>query len=187
MLLGSLVNDLHELSIADSGTLSMKMEPLNAYATLQEALKVFAARFSRSEIDMELEPEPVAPPVVSADRERLLQVFSNILENTLRYTEAPGKLRIGHKVGPGQIRISFEDSKPGVPDDALERLFDRLYRVDDSRNRKQGGSGLGLAICRSIVEGFNGEIHAYHSSLGGVKIELTLPLIRTSGQGGHHA
>jgi two-component system sensor histidine kinase BaeS len=187
MLLGSLVNDLHELSVADSGTFAMKMEPVDVHATLRETVKVFVPRFSSAGVDIDLDREPGVPQMVSADRERLIQVFSNILENSLRYTEAPGRLRIVHETMDGSVRISFEDSSPGVPDEALERLFDRLYRVEGSRNRRQGGTGLGLAICRSMVEGFNGEIRAYHSSLGGVRIEITLPLMPPAGRGGHRA
>jgi two-component system sensor histidine kinase BaeS len=103
-------------------------------------------------------------------------LFSNILENTLRYTDPPGRLKIWHAHTDTRIRINFEDSKPGVPDESLDRIFDRLYRVDQSRSRRGGGTGLGLAICKSIVEMFNGEIKAFSSSLGGVRIEITLPL-----------
>ena len=79
---------------------------------------------------------------------------------------------------PGKkVRIEWYDSKPGVTDDNLEHLFDRLYRVDSSRNRKEGGSGLGLAICRNIVEAHEGSIRADHSELGGLKLIIELPCL----------
>jgi two-component system sensor histidine kinase BaeS len=72
--------------------------------------------------------------------------------------------------------IEIADSAPGVPDQALPRLFDRLFRVDKSRSRVLGGSGLGLSICRNIVMMHNGQIEAGHSGLGGLLIRVRLPL-----------
>ena len=72
--------------------------------------------------------------------------------------------------------IDIEDSAPGVPDSQLDRLFDRLYRVEGSRNRSTGGAGLGLAICRNIALAHEGSIEALHSPLGGIWMRITLPL-----------
>jgi two-component system sensor histidine kinase BaeS len=74
------------------------------------------------------------------------------------------------------------DSKPGVDDRDLPRLFDRLFRVDASRNRATGGSGLGLAICSAIVEAHGGAIGAHHSELGGVEISVQLPAAGTNNE-----
>ena len=76
----------------------------------------------------------------------------------------------------GWAVIHFQDSAPGVPEDELERLFERLYRVESSRNRNSGGAGLGLSICRNIVEAHGGTISAQTSPLGGVGITVRLPL-----------
>lgn len=179
MLLNSLVNDLNELSMADTGNLSMNIEQVHVLEVLQEVLKVNESRFSQAGISMEADPGLSTDIILSADRDRLFQVFSNILENTLRYTEPPGRLKVWQQSTGTQVHIFFEDSKPGIPDSSLERIFDRLYRVDQSRSRKEGGSGLGLAICRSILELLGGGIRAEHSSLGGLKIEVTLPLTKT--------
>jgi two-component system sensor histidine kinase BaeS len=73
------------------------------------------------------------------------------------------------------VRLVVRDAGPGVPDDALPRLFDRLYRVAPDRNRGSGGAGLGLAICRSIVEAHGGTIAARRSATGGLEIEVRLP------------
>ena len=70
----------------------------------------------------------------------------------------------------------MEDSKPGVSEDDLSEIFERLYRIESSRSRETGGSGLGLAICKSLIEAHNGRIYAQHSSLGGIKIIIELPL-----------
>jgi two-component system sensor histidine kinase BaeS len=110
--------------------------------------------------------------LIVADADRLKQIFSNLLENTLRYVEVPGVLKISLEVGSGELLVSFEDSGPGVPEESLALLFDRLYRVDRARSREHGGSGLGLAICKSIVESFGGKIEASHSPAGGLKVSM---------------
>ena len=95
--------------------------------------------------------------LILADPDWLKQVFSNLLENTLRYPKVPGVLKISFEVGSGEFSASFEDSGGEVPEESLALLFDRLYRVDRARSREHGGSGLGLAICKSIVESFGGK------------------------------
>jgi two-component system sensor histidine kinase BaeS len=111
-----------------------------------------------------------------ADAGRLKQLFSNLLENTLRYADAPGTLIIGQEMAANRLLFYFEDSGPGVPEESLERLFDRLYRVDRSRSRAKGGSGLGLSICKSIINALGGEIRAINGKSGGLRIEVELPL-----------
>ena len=109
------------------------------------------------------------------DENRIIQLFDNLFQNTCRYTDDGGELVVSIVQKEKKIIIEWYDSKPGVTDDNLEHLFDRLYRVDSSRNRKQGGSGLGLAICRNIVEAHEGTIRADHSELGGLKLIIELP------------
>ena len=116
--------------------------------------------------------------MVLADRNRLAQVFVNLFENSIRYTYSPGTLRIRAEADQNRVRLSFDDSPPGVPEEALDKLFDRLYRLDPSRSRKGGGSGLGLAICKSLVESWGGGIRAMPSSLGGLTVEIVLPRTR---------
>lgn len=176
MLLNSLVNDLHELSMADMNNLSMNLGEVHVMEVLQEVIKANESRFSQAGIYIEADPGIDARVVLVADEDRLFQLFSNILENTLRYTEKPGRLKVWQLCAEKHVHINFEDTKPGVADSELDRIFDRLYRVDQSRSRRMGGSGLGLAICRSIVESLGGDIRALHSSLGGLRIEVILPL-----------
>jgi len=124
-------------------------------------------------IENNLENQP--PITIIGDAGRLQQLFSNLVENTLRYADAPGILKIGQECTANRWIFFFEDSGPGVPEGALDRLFDRLYRVDRSRSRALGGSGLGLSICKSIVNALGGEIRASNGYLGGLRIEVELP------------
>ncbi len=79
--------------------------------------------------------------------------------------------------------LHIEDSGPGVPDESVERLFDRLYRVDHARTRARGGSGLGLTICKSIVEVHGGKISAANGQSGGLRFDIELPLISDKNPG----
>lgn len=174
--LSKIVNDLHELSLADSGGLAINKVPVDAVAVLKETLGLFNQSFvdNRIAIENNLENQPA---IIIGDASRLQQLFSNLLENTLRYADTPGVLKIGQKRAQNRLIVFFEDSGPGVPKEALEQLFDRLYRVDRSRSRTLGGSGLGLSICKSIVTALGGEIQATNGDSGGLRVEVALPLI----------
>ena len=174
--LSKLVNDLHELSLADAGVLSFKKERIDPRAILEEALGHFEQSFAEKHIAIEKNRIHLPPVFVLGDAGRLKQLFSNLLENALRYADAPGALIIGQEMVANRLLFYFEDSGPGVPEETLERLFDRLYRVDRSRSRAKGGSGLGLSICKSIIHALGGEIRAINGKSGGLRIEVELPL-----------
>jgi two-component system sensor histidine kinase BaeS len=101
----------------------------------------------------------------------------------VRYTDVPGRIAVGLRRAGERVVIDWEDTAPGVPAAELSRLTERLYRVEGSRSRAGGGSGLGLAIARAIVEGHGGTLEARASGLGGLKIEISLPVYR--GANGH--
>ena len=121
---------------------------------------------------------PLEPVFVRADASRLTQVISNLLENSIRYTDGPGTLQSTITCSRNFVEICLEDSAPGVPPHAHALLFDRLYRVDLARSRAHGGSGLGLSICKALLAAHDGEIHAMPSAWGGLKIVIQLPLIK---------
>ena len=173
--LAGLVTDLHELSVSDEGRLTVDLERVDVAALLREVLDQSAARLASA--GLSLSTDIAASPVEAlVDTKRLEQLFANLIENTLRYTNAPGKLNVSCRQQGRNVAIEFSDSQPGVPEAALERLFDRLYRVDASRSRETGGSGLGLAICEAIVAAHEGHIEARHSPLGGVTVAISLPI-----------
>jgi two-component system sensor histidine kinase BaeS len=175
--LNKIVNDLHELSLADAGMLFIKKEPVDCVRVLNETLRLFKLRFDQKQITVESSLQNQRPITVAGDSDRLQQLFSNLIENTLRYADSPATLKIGHERTANRLLLFFEDSGPGVPEASLAKLFDRLYRVDKSRSRTQGGTGLGLSICKSIVTAFGGEIRAANAADGGLRIEIELPLV----------
>lgn len=173
--LNRLVEDLYQLSLSDLGTLTFRKEDTDIIEVLRESEESYREEFGRKGI-MLTEDFVNKGIKVFADGERLNQLFSNLFENSMRYTDAGGQLIIRLACRDGQAVIEFEDSAPGVQEGELDRLFDRLYRVEASRSRSSGGAGLGLAICKNIVEAHAGTISAHPSSFGGVMIRVTLPL-----------
>jgi len=143
------------------------------------AVQGFTPRLMEKSIALQLDM-PAAPSqetMVKGDAQRLRQVMQNLLENTLRYTDAGGTLRVHvHQDGDWQ-QIDVQDSAPGVPEAMLPRIFDRLFRVDASRSRAQGGAGLGLSLCQTIIAAHGGTIEARHSPLGGLWIAIRLPIL----------
>ena len=107
-----------------------------------------------------------------------MQLFNNLLENSLRYTDSGGQVLIRTALDAQNIVLEFADSGPGVTDEQLARLCERFYRTEGSRNRASGGSGLGLAICANIVTAHGGKLNVGHSPFGGVSIKVELPLER---------
>jgi two-component system sensor histidine kinase BaeS len=174
--ISKLVEDLHLLSMADSDRLHFRRQWIAPRAILEKALASFGTRLERHRITVALALEGREDVRIRGDADRLEQVFTNILENTCRYVPSPARLNISLRSDETFVYLLFEDSGSGVPPEALPRLFDRLYRVDSSRNRDSGGSGLGLSICRHIVENHKGRIWAGNSSMGGLTIGIKLPL-----------
>lgn len=183
--LGALVEDLRYLSLADQDALPCHMERVNPSALISDMVRTYSPRFISAGIELTWRPDQSKSQensdiFIQGDSKRLRQLLHNLLENSLRYTHGNGRCQIqlrqsmNHK--PESVEIIISDSAPGVPDAALPRLFDRLYRVDSSRNRQRGGSGLGLAIVKSIVEAHGGTIQASHSSDGGLQLSIKLPL-----------
>lgn len=169
-----LVEDLRLLSLSDLGALTCRKEPVQLAEIIEDVLAV--GRTAIAEKRLEVQASVDGSIRVEADADRLAQVFSNLLQNTLRYSESPAKLVIHAELDGTNARIEWEDSPPGVPDSDLHRLTERLYRADESRTRASGGTGLGLSIVKAIVDAHGGRMQAGHSSLGGLRWSIWLPL-----------
>ena len=178
MGLGKLVNDLHLISMADSKNLPLNLEAITLFDLVDQCLEAIFIRFEQQQITIQTDWEKEDQLKVRADANLLRRVFSNLFENTLQYTDSPGTLSISHDIKKNWLTLVIEDSPPGVPDNCLNYIFDRLYRVEQSRNRSLGGSGLGLSIARQIIQKHEGTIEASCSTLGGLRVTIELPLIK---------
>ncbi|MER3383494.1 two-component system sensor histidine kinase BaeS [Pectobacterium aroidearum] len=172
--LTKLVDDLHQLTLSDRGALAYRKTSVDIVQILQIAIAAFHERFQKKQITLTTELPTQAD--VFGDPDRLSQLFNNLLENSLRYTDEQGQLAIKLVQQHKRWAIIWQDSAPGVTDEQLMLIFERFYREESSRNRASGGSGLGLAICNNIVEAHSGRLYAEHSPLGGVMITIELPL-----------
>ena len=170
-----LVDDLHELARADSHALGLRLELVRPQDILAEVVSRLEPRGAARGLRVECESAEGTGAAALADPDRLRQVFGNLMENAIRYTDPGGTIRVREGRAPGTVLLVVEDSAPGVPDSKLPRLFERFFRVDSSRSRGSGGSGLGLAICRAIVEAHDGTISAAASPLGGLAVTVALP------------
>jgi two-component system sensor histidine kinase BaeS len=169
-----LVEDLRLLSLSDLGALTYHKERSHPAEVIEDCL---AAQHSAiAEKPLTVETHLDAQLTLHADADRLTQVFGNLLQNTLRYTDTPARLRITLQRQDNAAVLCWEDSAPGVPPEDLPHLTDRLYRVDGSRARSSGGTGLGLAIVQAIVQAHEGRFVAEPSPLGGLRWVLSFPL-----------
>ncbi|HEY7772754.1 MAG TPA: ATP-binding protein [Marinagarivorans sp.] len=172
-----LVDDLHELSKLEETGLTFNQQPFDLVEILRLELTHFEAKFKANNINVSVDDAVGELPLLG-DCDRIAQVIKNLLENCVRYTEPNGKLWITVAQHPQYGELVIEDSGPGVADESLTHLFDRLYRVESSRNRISGGAGLGLAICKEIITAHGGTITAEHSRYGGLLMRLTFPSAR---------
>lgn len=170
--LGHLVEDLRLLAQSDAGALDMHLVPVDLEESLVQRLEDSQPRLESLGLALQLETEPLW---VRADSQRLRQLWDNLLSNTIAYTDSPGTLRVTLKRHGDQATVVWEDTAPGVPEDELPRLTERLYRVEGSRNRRSGGSGLGLSIANALIEAQGGTLVPSVSPLGGLRWTLTFP------------
>jgi len=151
------------------------MQPLDLDELVQTSVDSFRGQATAKNLALEY-ASPGHEIRVSGDRQRLSQLLHNLLDNAVRYTDSDGHISVVLSKDRQQARLSIGDSAPGATEEECGHLFERLYRLEGSRNRNSGGSGLGLAICRNIVEAHGGQISAQPGPDGGLLVTATLPL-----------
>jgi two-component system sensor histidine kinase BaeS len=169
------IDDLYELSVSDIGGLRYNFAPVDIWQNVTAAVDTIRMRADEKGIQLKVVGEGGSQ--VSADSQRLDQLFINLLENALAYTDSPGRIEITLSRREGDVAIKIQDTPPGIDEFDCEKLFEPLYRHEISRSRRTAGVGLGLAICRNIVDAHQGTITASPSDLGGLCIDLLFPII----------
>lgn len=175
--LSNLIDDLFELSLSDVGALTYHKQPLAIAPLVKTCVEHFQVKAQTTGLTLNDNIDATLNYSVMADSNRIQQLLSNLLENSIRYTHAGGVIDIGISASDSHIHITLDDSAPGVAPDQQERIFERLYRLENSRSRETGGAGLGLAICKNIVSAHQGKITAGTSPLGGLHIRIELPRV----------
>lgn len=170
-----LVRDLHLMAKVEAQAMHPQRRAVRLAALVDEVLAVLTPEFER----IDVEPRNAIPytlPLVEADPDMLMRVFSNLCDNALRHTSSGGIVTVDAIEHDNMLIVAVSDTGEGIPTTALPRIFDRFYRADSSRQANTGGSGLGLAIVRAIIEAHGGVIWAENNEDGGARILFTLSL-----------
>jgi two-component system sensor histidine kinase KdpD len=175
--LNRLVTNLLDLSRIEAGALRAERDVFELDDLVTRTVERLRGRLGDRNLTIDL----VAPPV-EVDPVFLDEAVVNALENATKYTPPDATIRIvGRPVaGERRVRLTIEDDGPGVPDEALPRIFDKFYRVPGVAGGSRSGTGIGLAVVRGLVEAMDGQVAARRSDLGGLAIDLDLPLAATA-------
>ena len=170
-----IVEDMDMMSKLESGVLDLKVEKFDLVSVIAEVLKSMEQKAERAKMKLILKPDPDKPIMILGDRDRIAQIFMNLLNNSIKYGKEEGKVTIDILDIEGQLWVELKDDGIGISREHLPRLFERFYRVGSSRNRNEGGSGLGLAIVKHIIDAHSQTITVTSMKGKGTTFTFTLP------------
>ncbi|MDX2282621.1 MAG: HAMP domain-containing sensor histidine kinase [Bacteroidia bacterium] len=178
--LSSLVQDLLIITQAESGEMDLKIRRFSIFELVNDVIDSLEYKFTKKNrnVSCRILPNGHEQTLVLADRERIQQVLTNLVDNAIKYGDSEGMVTImlETRQAPGKLYISVQDNGPGIDAEHLEKIFNRFYRVDKSRSREKGGTGLGLAICKHLLK-MHGEEIEVHSIVGeGTNFAFTLKI-----------
>jgi len=174
-----LTEDLLTLARVESGEHKLEFAPVNARGLLEDARNAFSQRSTTRGVELAI--AEMTDEIVRADADALMQVFSNLIDNSLKYGES-SRIEIGARRGDSEVEFYVRDFGAGIASEHIPRLFERFYRVDKHRSREAGGTGLGLAIVKHIVLNHGGRVRA-ESELGhGSTFLFSIPLVTAVGE-----
>jgi signal transduction histidine kinase len=167
-----LIHDLLDVAVIEAGQIPVERAPLAPEELVADALELLRPLAAAKRVDLVAAPSPPLPPV-AADRERMLQVFSNLGGNAIKFTPANGRVEIVATVQDAAVHFAIRDTGTGIAAEDLPRLFDRFWQVD---KRARAGVGLGLAIAKGIVEAHGGRLGVESEPGRGSCFTFTLPV-----------
>jgi signal transduction histidine kinase len=171
-----LVDDLHELALAEAHELLMEMQETDMNALVANTVEVFQPLAGDKGITLETDLSPQSI-FVQVDATRIRQALQNLLGNALRYTPQGGQVRVVLDRNKNKVVIQVQDTGIGIPPEDIDRVFDRFYRVDSSRDRDLPGTGLGLAVAQAIVQSHGGRVEAQSPGVDqGSIFTMSLPI-----------
>ena len=171
-----LVNDLQELSRVEAGAIQLQLAPVSPASLIERIQSALGRQFEEKNIQLVTDVEPGLPDVL-VDKDRIIQVLTNLVGNALQYTPNGGKVTMTTRRERSEILFSVKDTGIGISAEQLTHVFNRFYRTDKSRNRASGGSGIGLTIAKALVQAHQGKIWAESSGEGkGSTFSFLIPL-----------
>ena len=173
--LGQLVRDVLDVSRIEAGRFQVSLEPIDLAQLARQAVESFLDPATQAGVTLQFEgPEGLA---VEGDKDRLTQVFVNLVSNALKFTPRGGKITVTMSANDGNAQVVVEDTGQGIPVDKIGRLFQPFSQVHDTSQETRAGTGLGLSICQGIVSQHGGRIWAESHGLGaGSKFSFLIPL-----------
>ncbi|MGB4521098.1 MAG: ATP-binding protein, partial [Candidatus Omnitrophota bacterium] len=171
--LNNLVEDLLSLSHLESKEIVLNKKSLNLRQQLEEVISGFKSQLKK--MNVEIKNDLSVSIMVDVDRDRIEQVFTNLIDNAIKFNKEKGFVMIYGEETNDKVRITVEDSGIGIPERDIPRIFERFYRVDKARSRELGGTGLGLSIVKHIIELHNGSVGVESTEGFGSKFWFVLP------------
>jgi signal transduction histidine kinase/Tfp pilus assembly protein PilF len=176
--INTLIKDIHQLAQLDVGAIEITPVTVDVIKFFDEFQREINLLLSKNDLSFEYNNKLEHATFIKADCIRFKQVITNLVTNTIRYTDEPGQVKLTITRVDEVFVLHLDDSSPSVEPEDIDKIFERLYRVEKSRNRATGGAGLGLSICKSLIDSHGGQIYAEQSSLGGLRICIELPVLK---------
>ncbi|MBQ4846711.1 ATP-binding protein [Pseudoalteromonas sp. MMG005] len=177
--LNNLISDVYQLSQAQNQALQLNWQQYQLSTLIAYYLSDSKALAEQHNLRFIADIEIADDTYITTDKQKLDQIITNLIKNACLYTDTPGHIRLKVRICTEHVFIQIDDTTPGVSDAQLNKLFERLYRIDKSRSRALGGSGLGLSICESLTQALQGEICLHHGKSGGLCVRMKLPITPT--------
>jgi two-component system sensor histidine kinase KdpD len=171
--LDGLVQNVLASNRIEADDLALHREPISVLPLLHQMIEQNRARSVERHIVL---PEKPGLPLVLADRERIADVLTNLLDNADKYSPPGQPIEVNVRADDDAVTVSVRDHGPGLPRGDLERVFDKFYRTDSSDSQSAYGYGLGLYVCRRLVEAQGGRIWAENHDTGGAVFSFFLPV-----------
>ena len=174
--LGLLANDLLTLAHLESGSSSLQLSEIDLLRFLSDLVRDWGKKFLTKDLETIVDVSDDCS-TIRADEQRLREVFDNLLDNALKYSDKGGAVRLAAERGNGELTLSVSDKGAGIGQEDLPRIFERFYRADKARSRKLGGTGLGLSIVKHIAQLHGGRVEAESDVGKGTTIRVILPAV----------
>jgi PAS domain S-box-containing protein len=175
-----LISDILDVERIKFGKMTMEPQHCNAADLMLQSVDAMRALAEKTQVTLAVTPISIN---LWVDPDRIIQTFTNLLNNAIKFSPPQTTVRLTGEIHPGQVIFRVKDEGIGIPEDKLETIFDRFAQVDASNSRSQGGTGLGLTICRGIIQQHGGQIWAESKPGEGSTFCLTLPLDSANPEG----
>ncbi|MCS5491633.1 sensor histidine kinase [Algoriphagus limi] len=178
--LDNLVQDLLTLNQMESGVIKFVFTDFDLKEVIEEVIEELEHKASKRNVKINFKYDPEKSYITHADRQKIYRVCQNLIFNAVKYNHEAGEVKILLKTQKNHIQVDIKDDGQGIPPEDLKRIFERFYRVEKSRNKKEGGTGLGLAIVKHILEGHKSKISVSSTVGKGSIFSFSLPLVKVN-------